>query len=383
MNEKLIEQQQDVSAKRLQVRQSRTALRHKRDEVSELTAVWMEQLQSFFATLDTVDAELLRGYKQLQAATEEHMKMESSYHQEEDQLEEQEYMLTLSMESFAALSGDGPVPNIPNHPRLWDQRAETSKGPELPRCIINYLRRIADERMLQESLSDLESEWVITLERRDQRYHLQIPLDEESEEFLRTFDEQRIKIWNDLNNAQLDVNSLRTVCLDHGYTNFDYEDISSLNLFQYVGNNAWKPERDPLKLSPEEEFSYSPETVDQTYGSPTDLDWKTPEITPSMGFHFSRGPGHDWSLGSPEFINKWMLHQLRISSMGIWHLQRHRVWEALRQQGWKDHDISRHVLDGWFSDEAALAPLSSDSSAVFNQIVIAFKLDTYTLRRYQ
>ncbi|KAL3486137.1 hypothetical protein BJX62DRAFT_215936 [Aspergillus germanicus] len=370
LNGRLIEQQKDVSARRLQVRESRTALRHKRDEVSELRSEWMEQLNAFFARLDHVDEELLRGFEHLQGVTEEHMHMESSYHQEEDQLEAEEYMLTLSMESFAALSGSGSSPITPNRPRPLTQRAGPSKRRELPRCIISYLKRIADERMLQESLSELESEWFITLERQDEKYH---SLEAEDSEFLRTFEKQRSEIWKDLTNAQLDVNSLRLVCIEQGHTDFDYEDISSLNLFQYDGEHILEPDRDPLKLGLEEEFLYvsGNEAPDPDFDIPLDLDLETLEVPPSEHVHFVPNPDHNKSHKSAEFVNKWMLHQLRISSMGIWHLQHLPVWGPLRRKGWQDHDISRYVLDRWYFDDAALAPLSTTSYYGEGKTVIA------------
>ncbi|KAL2856411.1 hypothetical protein BJY01DRAFT_178756 [Aspergillus pseudoustus] len=359
LSDSLVEQQKDVSAKRLKVRESRTALRHNRDEVSKLRSKFMARLDSVFARLDHADLELLQGYEQLQKATQDHMRMESSYHQEEDQLEAEEYMLTLNMESFAALSGSGSSPNVPNRPRKARPVGHTARR-ELPRCIVSYLRRIADERMLQESLSELESEWFITLERQHEGYHF---LDEDSE-FLRTFEQQRNDIWKDLTNAQLDVNSLRIVCLDQGYTNFEYEDLSSLNLFQYDGEQILDMDQDPLKLAPEEQFHYVSitETPNQDPDFFLDLDPETLEVPPSEQIHFIHGPDHNKSHKSAEFVNKWMLHKLRISSMGIWHLQDLPIWDPLRRKGWDDYDISQYVLDRWFYDDTALASLSSTSS---------------------
>ncbi|KAL2808635.1 hypothetical protein BJX63DRAFT_439251 [Aspergillus granulosus] len=350
VNERLIEQQKDVSAKRLKVRESRMALRHKRDEVSGLRSGFMEQLDSFFAHLDHADEELLRGYEQLQDATEEHMRMEISYHQEEDQLEEEEYMLALSMESFAGLSGSG---SSSNRPGRWTQHASPTKRSGIPRCIASYLKRIADERMLQESLSELESEWFLTLERQKDKHRSS----DEDSEFLRTFNQQRIDIWKDLNNAQLDVDSLRIVCIEQGYTNFDYEDLSSLNLYRYDGEHIPEVHSDPLKLAPGEQFHYDSiiKTPDQDSGISLDLGSETLEVP-------LHGLGRNESHKSGEFVNKWMLHNLRISSMGIWHLQHLPIWDPLRRMGWDNYDISHHVLDGWFYDGTALAPLSTTSS---------------------
>ncbi|KAL2820890.1 hypothetical protein BDW59DRAFT_174349 [Aspergillus cavernicola] len=373
LNGKLIEQQKDVSAKRLQIRELRTALRYKREEESELRAKWTKHLNSFFANLNHHDTELLHGFEHLQLVTEQYLTMENSYHLEEDQLEEQEFMLDLSMEHFAALSGKGPMPNNQTHAGPWNQHVVPKSRPELPRCVINYLSRIGDERMFQENLSELESEWVVTMEKRDQRRQLRIPLDEDSEDFLRTFDEERLQIWNDLNNAQRDVNELRIICLEQGYSNFDYEDLSSLNPYQYGEKSLWEPDMNPLKLPPQEQFQFSTEMnpTGQDNGLFPDLDWDTPEMSPVQRLQFFHSLEQNKSMSSAEFINKWMLHQLRISSMGIWHLERFPAWQPLREQGWQDHDITQHVLNGWFSDETALAPSSNTSYLYLDETAAA------------
>jgi hypothetical protein len=361
--QRLIEQQKDASARRLQVRESRTALRHKRDKVSELQSKWMEQLNVFCARRNHDDEELIRCFEQLREATVEHMNMESAYHQEEDQLKEEEYLLTLTMESFAALSSHRTSDIKPDRPGPLTQRARPHKRPELPRCIISYLKRIADERMLQESLSELESEWFNTLERQDEKYH---SLEDEDSEFLRTFEEQRSDLWKDLTNAQFDVNSLRLVCIEQGYTNFDYEDISSLNTFQYDGEYVLEPKRDPLKLGPEEEFLYGAGNVAPTQDLDISMgpDLKTSEVPPSVHNHFVLNKDENTSQKSAEFVDKWLLNNLRISSMAIRHLQHLSIWGPLRSKGWEDDDISRHVLDRWYFDGAVLAPgsITSDYS---------------------
>ncbi|KAI9370681.1 hypothetical protein BJX61DRAFT_75363 [Aspergillus egyptiacus] len=362
----------DVLAKRVQVRQSRMALRFKREDELELRAKFMKHLNTFFANLDHPAAEsIMKEYELLQAATEEYLRMENSYRQEEDQLEEQEYILSLSMDPLANAPGIAPVPYVPTPPELWDQYLGQEPSRAIPSCVMSYLSRIGDERMLQERLSELESEWFITIERRDQRRNLHIPLDEDSEEFLRTFDEERGSIWKELNNAQLDVNTLRGICIDFGYSNFDYEDLSSLNMHQFVEEDTWEPERDLLKLPPQHEFHFSPETHEPGPGDGTvhDLDRDTPRKLPMRHFEYLQRLEQTNSISSPEYINTWMLHQLRISSMGIWQLQRFIVWQPLREQGWQDHDISQHVLDGWYADETALAHSSPSSYLNHNTVI--------------
>ncbi|KAL3471928.1 hypothetical protein BJX99DRAFT_13582 [Aspergillus californicus] len=366
LNGKLIEQQKDVSAKRLQIRELRTALRYKRDEESELRAKWIKQINSFLANLNERDAELMHGLEHLQHVTEDYLRMEDNYHREEDRLEEQEFMLDLSMEHFAALSGKGPMPDIQTHAGPWNAHAALKSRPELPRCVINYLSRIGEERMHQESLSELDAEWFMIMEKRDQRHHHHISLDEDSKEFLETFEEERLKIWKDLNNAQRDVNELRIICIEQGHRNFDYEDLSSLNPYQLGEQPLWEPEGDLLKLKAHEQFLYASETSSINQDE-IDLDWDAPPMESPV---FFRRLEKTKKLKSPEFINKWMLHQLRISSMGIWYLQRFRRWELFRRQGWQDHDIAERVLDVWFPDETVRASSSRTSYLYLEKTVI-------------
>ncbi|KKK19422.1 hypothetical protein ARAM_007649 [Aspergillus rambellii] len=354
-NERLIEQQKDVSAKRLQVRESRLALRYKREKELELRARLMKDLNSFFANhhLPAGDP-ILREYELLQGASQEYSKMENNYHQQEDDLEMDEYMLTLSMESFAGLSENGPWPDLQDHLALPATQLEHDALDETPPCVINYLSRIGDERMLQERLSDLESEWFLTIEKQAQRHHLQLPLDKESEEFLQNFDSLRQKVWRDLNNAQLDVNELRIICVDQGIQDFDYEDLASLH--QYPNETVFHQEKDPLKLPPQANFHFFLDLDPADY--PTA---QNPDCPANSYFFLFRELERAKGFGATEFINRWMLHQLRISSMGIWQLQLLLDWQALRDQGWQDGDISQNALDRWFSDEAAMPSSPSDS----------------------
>jgi hypothetical protein len=216
--------------------------------------------------------------------------------------------------------------------------------------------------MFQERLSELESEWFMIIERRDMRHQFQLPLDEDSQEFLLTFDEQRDEIWKDLNNAQMDVNYLRIFCIDQGHRNYRYEDISSLNLYQYAEQPSLEVDMDPLKLSMDEKYLYFPEIgISDQDDDHLEPNWETPQMSPNRRFQILQIQQQNGTFSSSEFINRWMLHQLRISSMGIRYIHRLPTWRPLREKGWQDHNISQHVLDGWFSDEAALASSSSDS----------------------
>ncbi|KAL4878019.1 hypothetical protein BJY04DRAFT_196913 [Aspergillus karnatakaensis] len=353
----------EVSARRVRLRQTRMALKYKREEEVELRVKFMKHLNTFFADLNHPHAESIRReYELLQLTTEEYLTMENNYRREEDHLEEREYLLDVSMEGFAGTSERGTTPNVPPFTGPWSQISdEEFIAPELPRCVNSYLCRIGDERMLQERLSELESEWFMITERQDIKHRFYLPPDEDSEEFLLTFDEQRAEIWKDLNNAQMDVNFLRTYCIDQGYHGFNYEDISSLNFYQYSEQPSSELFMDPLKLPLEEKHPYSPE-IDYLTGATdqSENDLRLAQISPNNRLQFWRLLQQNGSLDSIDFINMWMLHQVRVSSRAIWDIQHLSSWQPLREQGWQDYDISRHVLDGWFSDETGAASSPSD-----------------------
>ncbi|KAL4785425.1 hypothetical protein BJX76DRAFT_182168 [Aspergillus varians] len=353
----LYEEFRRLSAKRVRVRQSRMALKYQREDEMELRVKFMRRLNSFFANLDHPSAEPLRmEYELLQVATEEYLRLENSYRQEEDQLEEQEYELSLSMEGFTGSTDRGPTPAVQNYtlPETagMDEDEEASIR-KTPPCATTYLTRVGDERILQERLAELESEWYIAIERQAQRHQLSIPLDEDSEEFLLTFDRQWANVWKELNNAQLDVNSLHMICLEQGYSGFDHEDLFSLNLYQYEATRELDP--DPLNLPAQEQSIFVAKanfTGEDNY-DPPGPNWNNGKGSPMR--QLQQGGS---SMNSIEYINKWMLHQLRVSSVGIWRLQRSPFWQPLRDQGWHNHEISQAILDSWFSDEAALASSS-------------------------
>lgn len=354
----------DFSALRVHARQSRMALSYKRDDEMKLRVELMKRLNAFFANLDHPEAEpIMQEYELLQAATEDYVKMENSYREEEDQLEEQEYLLTLSMDDFADSFNRGEIPKPQSYTRYSSPDTDKEEEPmnETPSCIITYLTSIAQERMLQEQLVELEAEWYMVNEKRAQRQRLNMPLDQESAEFLQIFGEEHNNTWKDLYNSQMDVNALRMICLEQGHRDFDYQDLSSLHSYHpYIGEHTWEPEPNPLKLPPQELTVFPEENGALSLGNNEypELESDIPDITPRSQHQFNEALQKRSSINSNEYMNRWMLHQLRISSVSIWSLIRSSFWTPLREQGWQDQDIGQAVLDTWFFDEAALAPSS-------------------------
>lgn len=57
-----------------------------------------------------------------------------------------------------------------------------------------YVSCVADARMIQERLIDLDREWLIIQEKKEGRESLNMPMDDESFESLRTYEEERSEI---------------------------------------------------------------------------------------------------------------------------------------------------------------------------------------------
>ncbi|PLB40261.1 uncharacterized protein BDW47DRAFT_116045 [Aspergillus candidus] len=363
---KLNDQQDAVSAERSRVRELRTALRYKREEEAEIRISLMKQLNSMFAKNDLLVTErIAKEHDRLQSAMDEYLDLENRYHEEEDQLEQNEYSLSTSMETFLQLLHNGILSQCPDGtltglpPCTMDQYSEDydrystiSSAPDLPPAVVTYLTRIGDLRVLQESLADLDMQWVETTERQEQRRPHNIPLDEESLEFLQTYDSDRASLWKKIDTTQLDVNQLRSTCEEQGLLTEDYlpggydftynsyapaqqqqfeDDTGAQIKHQDTSeemNERGRPETklaDPLKMPAGRDFSPFSEPWPMTRNHPV------------------------------EFINNWILHQLRHSSVQIARFKSLPELCELNRAGCHNADISRKALTEWFLDDTIVS----------------------------
>ncbi|KAI9043869.1 uncharacterized protein KD926_002760 [Aspergillus affinis] len=334
-NQHLVEEQQTVSAKRSQVRELRQALKYKREEESNLRTALMRKLNALFAQQDLSTTQpLVRDYEALQLTTEAYVQLEYSYHDAEDQLEQQEYRLGMSMKRFASLSCKGPLRtslDLTKHTLEDDSPDDSDDASSMataaqdhPQGIVDYLSRVGDVRLLQEHLMNLDSQWLAIMDKHKQRNPLHLALDDESLEFLRTYDEERRNMWYELNHAQLDVNQLRSICEENGLLTDDRTRNLDF-LYPLDSEDSTRLSDDPLKLSVDEGSSFFFEPQATTQLQPTG------------------------------FINKWLLHQLRNSSVEIHRLKSRPELQPLWDRGFDDTTISRWALREWFSDDAGLS----------------------------
>jgi hypothetical protein len=325
---RLIEQLEDVSARRVRAREMRVALRYKREDEGKHRAALTKRLNSLLAQLNSLlaqDHQLTDLVEELQSATESYLDLEQTYHRVEDELDQDEYVLIQSMQRFAKSLGEsapGPSKVSPQaESSASDLDARSCRGEPLayPPVVVDYLSRVGDARILQERLADLDSQWYNIVDKQKVRSSLNISLDEESLQFLRSYDASRTQIRKELNETMLDVVRLRTICDERGVLPEEYS--GDLDFLYGMGlEDVASQIEDPLKTSA--------------------LDDSSPFYEPGSA-----------KVSSAMFINKWLLHQLRHSSVEISRLKAAPELQQLSDEGWDDANISRLALTVWFSDD--------------------------------
>lgn len=328
--DRMIESQCEVSTKRLGVRELRQGLKYKREEEGTLRAAVMKKL-NVLSTQKADTTPLLPELEQLRSATNAYQDMERDYNQAEDELEEKEYAVFKTMERLSNFLRHNSAPEAMEALEFSDfnnadEASSTVSGiDEVPPSVAEYLSRVGDLRILQERLSGLDEEWMSVTENQSLRQRVGMPMTEESLQFLHRYDEQRLQIQDEMNEVLLDVNRLRAVCDNDGAAMDPHANgIDGLQL----GEITQQPE-DPLK-------------------------------TPAVGdTHAFFEPGTSEQLSRTTFINKWILHHLRHSSVEIGRLKSLPELQSLESEGWDEVNISRLALTMWFADDADASPAQS------------------------
>ncbi|GAQ06377.1 hypothetical protein ALT_3698 [Aspergillus lentulus] len=318
---RLIEQLEAVSARRLRAREMRVALRYKREDEGKHRAALMKRLNSLLAQ-DHQLANLIEG---LESATESYLDLEQTYHRTEDELDQEEYVLIQSMQRFAKSLRESP-PGL-SKVTLQAESSASDDGAlsfhdepqEYPPAVFDYLSRVGDARILQERLAELDSQWYTIVDKQRLRSSLNISLDEESLQFLRSYDGSRTQIRKELHETMLDIVRLRAICDERGLRTEEYTGDMDFLYGMGLEEVASQPE-DPLKTSA--------------------IDDSSPFYEPGSA-----------KVSSAMFINKWLLHQLRHSSVEISRLKAAPELQQLSDEGWDDANISRLALTVWFSDD--------------------------------
>jgi len=332
----------EISAKRSQARELRIALKYKREEEGIARAELRKKLNALSVRGAPEDLQaIIPLLERTQSCSDSYLVLENDYHHVEDQLGQDEYTLSKLEQKLSSTLKRLSTTIDPNYGgRLHSQRSSTSSTAtsyvNYPPLLSEYLSRVGDVSILEERLSDLDQERFEIEEQERLRFGLNIPLGEESRQFLMNYDKRQSEIQADLDVAKEDVLRLRAKCKEEGILEGGLGDGQGGDqdvCFSPVELNLNQENRDPLRISEFEDNSPFFE------------------------------PGNSQSVNTTEFVNKWILHRLRHSAMEILQLKSNPTLQELSQAGCDSLAISRLVLNMWFKDDAVAIPPPQTTSA--------------------
>lgn len=237
----------------------------------------------------------------------------------EDQLEQDEYALSKMERKLSGLlrrllptNGQGNYSDSEDGDSE-DATSTISDNVHFHPLNSEYLLRVGDVDILRERLSDLDCEQFAIAEKGKLRMRLNIPFDAESQEFLSTYEDRKTQIQEELNDALQDVYRLKEICQDQDILKNTYDNGKDIKDCDIDFENTM-PHNDPLRVS---EFE---------------------DASPFFEQDMSR------SLNRTNFINKWILHKLRHSSIEMLYLKSTAEVQTLLDMGWDETDISRLSL---------------------------------------
>ncbi|KAL1964449.1 hypothetical protein VTN77DRAFT_7007 [Rasamsonia byssochlamydoides] len=343
---KVMKKQDEVTAKRARARELRVALRNKRDEEGHLRAELLKSLNFAIAMGLAGNAHsMLSIVERFQTSSDAYLALENDYHKLEDQLALDEYDLDKMEQRLSSL-----LDRFRSLPRskIRDQEGLQSSGADdgnndssstssseynkYPPLLFEYLSRVGDARILRERISNLECEQFEVSDKKESLSRLGLALDEESQTFLSSYEEQRSELQKELDDTEQDVARLKLDCEADGLLPRSLQDNATMQFYQTVKEGLPKKD-DPL---------WSSELEDTCPFFERDMTQK---------------------LGIPTFINKWLLHQLRHSSIEIIRLKTFLQLQELRNIDWDEASISGWVLKLWFKDDTtAITPPQTPSA---------------------
>jgi len=131
------------------------------------------------------------------SCSDSYLVLETGYHLVENQLGQDEYILSTEEQKLSSMlkylsttidSNDGL------HSQLSSTSSTATSCVDDPPLLSEYLSRVGDVNMLEEQLLDLDREMLEIKEQQWLRCGLNIPLGEESRQFLLNNDERRLQI---------------------------------------------------------------------------------------------------------------------------------------------------------------------------------------------
>lgn len=283
-------------------------------------------LVSLDSVLNEVSAISL-AIQNLQAVTNSYLLLEEEYHEFEDELGQQEYLLEKRMTRLNNTLRN-QTPSLCRQARVFnfdpDSSSEYASDDEidLPPREAEYLSIVGDARMFRERLAELEKQYLVLLDQRELRERIGISLDAEALAFLDSYEDEKTQIESELDHA------LRRIYAHPEHTkeptpaalDAQWQEVMKAYLLEPPEN---QPPIDPLSLSGFDDRS---------------------------SFFESARPV---SIEKATFINKWLLHRLRHSRVEVLRLKSRPELMDLVRQGWDGDTISQMALMLWFRDKTA------------------------------
>lgn len=348
-----------VVAKRMQMRELHSNMKQKCEEELRQRVALMQEINRFCAHIEaqrdsrTIEA----SHGQLQSTTDAYMELQQRYDAADNELQQCEFDFDLAMERLAVLLGETDIADQEEGDQSMgslDADAHSydtiSFSDTMHPHMIEYLERMGDVEIYEEQLWEIYQEYYGVLEKREVRRRVNLPLDEESQEFLASYDEERTNAERQLDHAVSEANRLKKLCESQGLfddipgdsnnnNNQNSNDIAvvdndEIGLSEAIQDHQQQP-KDPLKATMEEDT--------QPFFEPQDS-----SASPSGKFDRCT------------FINKWLLHQLRHSSLQISRLKALPELQHLATHDTDDISISQQALDVWYTDDSEMveAPVS-------------------------
>ncbi|OJJ47280.1 hypothetical protein ASPZODRAFT_142024 [Penicilliopsis zonata CBS 506.65] len=330
----LVDKQSDVSVKRLQVRELRLGLRYKRYEEAGARGALTKKISALSAQRHSTDIQSLHSdFEKLEAVTNAYLELERNYHQAEEELETEEWALMKLNQKVSHLASR-VLPAVDQADGLEredldsEDSASTISAPlEEPPSLHDYLSRMGDAQIQKERIADLDSEYYEITERQSARDNVDVPINDESLEFLRLYGEKKRLLQEELKEISIDMARLRAICEEEGLLDEqprEEEVIAAVHDLQL------------------EEFAYSYQPSEPLHIS--ELEDPAPFFQPGMSK----------KVNTAEFISKWILHQLRHSRVEIFRLQTMTDLCKLKEDGWDPLEISDLVLAYWDHDDTKM-----------------------------
>jgi hypothetical protein len=337
---------------RIRVQEGRTALRHERETMNNQDAELIQKLRVTYANNDITGLQyLIPDFERMQESRDSFSPKEDDFNKLEDQLNREEFEL-MGLESKlygrnisaqSSLLDDEDLVFLEDNFGSSDSTLSTHSGPRQSSPQLHrYLSRKGDADVLRERLADLRAERAQLIEEEMVRAQLGLALDSSSRTFLIEFDARHATLQQQLANVEDDVWRLKEALVEK-------EDI----YFSSSQFTDWEAVAEQADLFTTEDVLY--QLGAETNSEKGESDLHDPLFLPNDDspavFSQSSDNSDAEAISTESYINKWLLHQLRRSSLEIYRFKSADVFSRLRLSQEQIKDL---VLELWFKDSSVV-----------------------------